>query len=205
MAIPDSYFEGLYGSNDDPWGLATSRYEARKYELTVASLPNHRYRWAFEPGCSVGVLTLALASRCDRLWACDFQPSAVAAAQQRCKSSPHVTVDRRRVPQDWPSGPFDLLVLSEICYYFDPVGLARMLNVAMSTLECGATVIAVHWRGQTDYPLTGDQANQAVDATPGLVAAVHHEEPEFVLDVWRWGAPPTDEGWPAMHPTRSKT
>ncbi|MDQ2839078.1 MAG: hypothetical protein M3Y89_16965 [Actinomycetota bacterium] len=32
----------------------------------------------------------------------------------------------------------------------------------------------------------GGDRDQAVGATPGLVTAVHHEEPAFVLDVWRW-------------------
>ena len=48
----------------------------------------------------------------------------------------------------------------------------------------GAHVVGVHWRGETNYPLTGDQAHEMIARTPGLAAVVHHREEEFVLDVW---------------------
>ncbi len=57
------YFVDLYASDPDPWRLATSWYERRKYALTVDALPNERYRRAFEPGCSIGVLSELLAPR----------------------------------------------------------------------------------------------------------------------------------------------
>lgn len=184
---PDSYFDALYHAAEDPWDLAASWYETRKYAVTLASLPERRYRSAFEPGCSVGVLTASLAARCDRLLACDHQPTAVQAAQRRLgaiEGADHITVERRRIPEEWPAGAFDLLVLSEVCYYFDRGELAQLLDVAEPTLAPGATVVAVHWRGRTDYPLTGDEANRAVGTMAGLAPVAHHEEPAFVLDVW---------------------
>jgi hypothetical protein len=36
----------------------------------------------------------------------------------------------------------------------------------------------------TDYPLSGDQAHHIINSTPELSRIVHHEESEFVLDVW---------------------
>jgi hypothetical protein len=44
--------------------------------------------------------------------------------------------------------------------------------------------VAVHWRGVTNYPLTGDEAHQFIDGQPGLRRDVHHVETDFVLDVW---------------------
>ena len=62
--LPDHYFTDMYAEASDPWGLAERWYEQRKYAITVAMLPQPRYRHAFEPGCSVGVLTERLAGRC---------------------------------------------------------------------------------------------------------------------------------------------
>ena len=55
------YFDSMYEADADPWNFATSEYERRKYSLTVASLPRARYHHAFEPGCSIGVLSEQLA------------------------------------------------------------------------------------------------------------------------------------------------
>jgi Nodulation protein S (NodS) len=65
-STPKSYFEGMYSGDPDPWDFEGSPYEQRKYSLTMASLPRPRYRFAFEPGCSIGVLTSMLAGRCNR-------------------------------------------------------------------------------------------------------------------------------------------
>jgi hypothetical protein len=42
----------------------------------------------------------------------------------------------------------------------------------------------VHWRGTTNYPLSGDGAHGIIDAAPGLEQVVHHVEKDFLLDVW---------------------
>lgn len=189
---PRSYFEDLYRHDVDPWEFATSAYEARKYAITLASLPDDRYRRAFEPGCSVGVLTAALAARCDALLAVDHMDEAVTAARSRTTGCPGVTVERRSIPGEWPEGPYDLVVLSEVAYYFDGDGLRRLLALATESAAPGAAIVAVHWRGATDYPLTGDRAHAIMAATPGLVEVVHHLEEAFVLEVWRYQVPDAD-------------
>ena len=65
--VPVSSFEDLYRVDPDPWQFATSRYEQRRYDITVACLPRARYAAAFEPGCAIGELTRRLAGRCDRV------------------------------------------------------------------------------------------------------------------------------------------
>jgi trans-aconitate methyltransferase len=183
---PPSYFDRLYGETPDPWGFETSWYERRKYALTLAALPDPRYASAFEPGCSLGVLTEALAVRCDRVLAADHTETALHQARQRLAHLPHVTVERRTVPEDWPEGPFDLLVLSELCYYFDRTELDALLRRAQGSLARQATVVGVHWRGQTDYPLGAEETHDRIGATAGLAPVAHHEEPEFLLDVWQF-------------------
>ncbi len=125
-----AYFEQMYRDNVDPWGFESSAYEQRKYAVTVASLPRTRYRSAYEPGCSVGVLTELLAVRCDRLLCSDIIPAALAARRGPSPDrGPMSWFEERSIPDQWPTGPFDLVVLSEIAYYFDEMDLGRVLGV----------------------------------------------------------------------------
>jgi trans-aconitate methyltransferase len=183
-SITRSYFDEMYEGARDPWGFATREYEQRKYALTMASLPKHRYRSAFEPGCSIGVLTEMLAARCDDLMATDIVPVALREASERLQRFPHVVVASRAIPEEWPEATFDLIVLSEIAYYFDEIDLARILSRALRSTARGAHLIAVHWRGETNYPLSGDRAHEIIDSTPRWIRLVQHIETDFVLGVW---------------------
>jgi trans-aconitate methyltransferase len=183
---PTEYFERLYADDEDPWGFATKWYERRKYAVTVASLPLERYRSAFEPGCSIGALTAHLAARCDGVLAVDHMANPLAAAVRRLGHLPNVTFERRVIPDQWPDGPFDLLVLSEVAYYFDADELCDLMVRARRSLEANATVVGVHWSGETDYPLTATQTHELLGSTPGFEAVVHHVDEEFLLDVWRY-------------------
>ena len=178
------YFDAMYEAAPDPWGFEDRWYEQRRYAITLAQLPDRRYRRAFEPGCSVGVLTELLATRCDRLLSSDIIPSVLQRAEARLRKNPHVWIQERSIPDQWPSGPFDLVVLSEIAYYFDTADLGGVMACVMDSTELGAHVVGVHWRGETNYPLTGSRSHQIISETPGLVTVVHHIEEEFVLDIW---------------------
>ena len=74
--LPDAYFNRMYAQAEDPWQLSSRWYEQRKYAITLALLPDRRYRHAFEPGCSIGTLTTLLSSRCDHVTAVDVAASA---------------------------------------------------------------------------------------------------------------------------------
>ena len=179
-----SYFDKMYEGDADPWGFESSAYEQRKYAVTIASLPHRHYGSVFEPGCSIGVLTEMLATRCDHLLATDLVPSAVDRARNRVAALRHVTLEQRAIPEEWPEAIFDLIVLSEIAYYFDASDLARVTTLVLRSTGIGSQVVGVHWRGITDYPLSGDKAHRIIAASPGLEQVVHHVETEFVLDVW---------------------
>ncbi len=179
------YFEAMYASDPDPWGFATRWYEQRKYALTMAALPAPRYHSVFEPGCSVGVLSSLLAPRCDRLLATEVIPAALEQARLRLRDFPNARLEPSAIPEEWPDGSFDLIVLSEIAYYFDAETLGRIVGLVESTLSPDGTVVGVHWRGVTDYPLRGDTAHAIIDSHPRLRRTVHHVEPDVVLDVWR--------------------
>ena len=185
MTLHPGYFRERYAASPDPYGLADRWYEARKYALTVALLPRQRYDAAFEPGCSVGVLTAQLAPRCGSLLACDAIDSAVASARARTANLPGVRVERLAIPREWPPGEFDLIIFSEILYYFDDADLDQVLRLGTGALRQDGHLLAVHWRHPApDHPRTGDEAHQALAAHSGLTQLAGYRDPDFAAEVY---------------------
>ncbi len=192
MTLPAGYFARMYADSDDPWGFRDRWYEHRKRAVTLAALDRPRYRSAFEPGCSLGVLTEELADRCDALLASDLDPRAVEAARAAVSGRRHVRVEQRAVPGDWPEGAFDLVVVSELGYYLDDTDLAELVDRTTGSLEPGGALLLCHWRHPVDdYPLGGDEVHERFRAAPGLVGALRHEETDFVLDLLTAGPAPS--------------
>jgi SAM-dependent methyltransferase len=188
-----AYFDEMYEASPDPWGFSSRWYEARKYAITVAMLPAARYDQAFEPGCSIGVLTAMLAPRCGTLLSCDVSPAAVRTAAGRTAALPHVRVERRRLPGDWPGGRFDLVVLSELLYYFGRDDLHIVLGRATAALRPGGTLLAAHWRRPVaDHPRTGDDVHAEIAARPELTLVADHREPDFIAQAFVRAAAGTD-------------
>jgi SAM-dependent methyltransferase len=185
VTLDPGHFRERYRASPDPYKLAERWYEARKYALTVALLPRERYGTAFEPGCSIGVLTERLSSRCDSLLACDAIPDAVAAAQSRTAGRPGVRVEQRVVPGEWPTGSFDLIVFSEILYYFDDADLSQMLRLGLLALRPGGHLIAVHWRRPApDHPRGGDDVHEILAADARLARLARYRDPDFTAEVY---------------------
>lgn len=191
MTLGPDYFDRMYAGSADPWELASRWYEQRKYALTLAMLTARRYGDGFEPGCSVGVLTGRLAARCDRLLACDGSAAAVSAAARRNAGLPGVRVEQRSLPAQWPPGRYDLIVLSELLYYFGDADLAAVLRLSAAALRPGGTLIAVHWRHPVpEYPRTGDQVHGALRCHPGLARLAAYEDADFLAEAFTAGAGP---------------
>ena len=185
MTLDPSYFRERYAASPDPYGLADRWYEARKYALTVALLPREHYGTAFEPGCSIGVLTTKLAPRCGTLLACDAVADAVASARARTAGLPGVRVEQRAIPRDWPPGSFDLIVFSELLYYFDDADLDQVLRLGIGALRLGGQLLAVHWRHPApDHPRTGDEVHQALAGHPGLARLAGYRDQDFAAEVY---------------------
>jgi nodulation protein S (NodS) len=182
--IPDSYFDSMYEASADPWQLRDRWYEQRKFAITMALLPHPRYRHAFEPGCSVGVLTEQLTGRCDHVTATDVAAAALDAARERLPSDT-VTLLRRSLDEPWPATDFDLIVLSEVGYYLQPAALREMLDREVPRLTNPATIVAAHWRHSVaDYPMSGDQTNGVIAATPGLHRIGGYRDMDVAIEIF---------------------
>lgn len=183
-SAPISRFVELYDRADDPWRVSDRWYERRKRAAILACLPRERYGLAIEPACGIGVLTRALAARCDRVIAFDPAPNAVQRARAATSELANVTVQTGALPHDLPPGPADLLVFSEILYYLGDKALRATLDRAVATLRPDGHLLAVHWLPWApEAPRDGERAHEILLSCPGLRTLVAHRDEQFVLHV----------------------
>ena len=184
-------FEDRYRAVDDPWSFATSTYELGRYAAILAALrpPPHRYRRAYEPACSVGVLTEQLARRCDQLVATDVSASAVRRAVDRCGDRSALQIEVGAVQAGPPPGdPLDLIVFSEVGYYFDEAELAGVVDLLAAALGPGGDLVACHWTGESpDHRLPGATVHEVLRQRLVPHASLVRSEvcDGFLLDAWR--------------------
>lgn len=180
------YFDGLYGSDPDPYGLRTRWYEERKRAVVVASLPHPRYGRAYEPGCGAGELTIDLATRCDDVLASDFSDKALASARARACGLANVRFEQHVLPADWPreEPPFDLIVVSELGYFLDAEPMATLAACCARALSDDGVLVACNWRFDFAERALETEAVHEAFAAIGLARIVRHEEADFLLDIW---------------------
>jgi 2-polyprenyl-3-methyl-5-hydroxy-6-metoxy-1,4-benzoquinol methylase len=196
-SLSSAHFDAIYAADPDPWRFRSSAYEQCKYAATLAALPRPRYRRGFEAACSVGVLTHMLADRCDSLLATDAAAAPLRTAQDLCGRAPHVSFRQGRIPEDWPEGPRDLIVLSEVLYYLDAADVQQVARQTATTLEAGGHAVLVHWLAAAEppFPLRGDAAATLfiTAAAPELRLLASHRTLQYRLDLLQRveGQPPT--------------
>lgn len=181
-SLDRGFFDRFYDGRADPWGFESRWYEERKRAVLLASLPRRRFRNALELGCSTGVLTAELARRADDTVGVDIADAPLDAARRRLGPGPRLL--RLDTPAEWPDGTFDLVVLSEVLYYYGRDDLDRALDLAVGSLTADGVLVACHWRHPVpEYPLGGDEVQARVTSRPDLSVLAHHEEEDFLLDV----------------------
>jgi hypothetical protein len=89
------------------------------------------------------------------------------------------------LPGAWPAGRFDLIVFSELGYYFDTGELARLRDRARDSLVPNGVLVAVHWLGVSeDHVLSGDAVHRVLRAGQGLRRIAQFRDGGFRLDTW---------------------
>lgn len=192
------FFEQLYRADPDPWGFEHDEYELDRYARVLDHIDIGRYHTAFEPGCSVGILTELLSTVCGEVLAVDIAAPAVEQARRRCEGRAGVRVEVGALPDALPTEPVDLIVFSEVGYYFTRPALIALADRLSATLAPGGRLIAAHWIGTSvDHVLHGREVHRILDDSVELahVASSEHRwsppgAPDdgpvkaFVLDVW---------------------
>lgn len=182
------FFEHMYQRDADPWNFACDAYEGSRYDAILDALQSRRFARAFEPGCSVGVLTARLAPFCDELLAIDLSETAVSKARQRCAAYAQANIEQGSVTDVNPS-MIDLLILSEIGYYFSAAALQSWADRLLDQVVPGGVLLASHWLGfSPDHKLSGDQVQDIVQnlaSARRFKLAFAQRTENFQLDLWK--------------------
>ncbi|MDQ0754488.1 SAM-dependent methyltransferase [Arthrobacter sp. B3I4] len=185
-ADAETVFDSVHARSEDPWRYTTSWYEHRKRALTLAALPGWSYSAGLEIGCSIGTLSVELAERCGSFLAVDASSEALARAARRLAHLPAAQTRHLTVPQDWPEGAFDLIVMSEVGYYLSPEELAALFERVEAALLPGGTLALCHWRHPIEgWELDGDAVHAAARRQLRWVDAGLYRERDFVLEILR--------------------
>ena len=185
QSLSEAYFRDVYAASDDPWHFETSAYEAEKYRATIEMLGPTPFRRGLEIGCSIGVLTGDLAACCETLVAIDIDERPLASARQRCADRTNITFARATVPRDVPAGTFDLVVISEVGYYWSDVDLARVRDLVVRS-GAGTTVLLVHYLPRVDAYLRDGDAVHGAFLDDGRFESVRSQRAErYRIDLLR--------------------
>jgi 2-polyprenyl-3-methyl-5-hydroxy-6-metoxy-1,4-benzoquinol methylase len=182
-----AHFEQLYAGNPDPWRFATSDYERAKYAATLQALPRSRYGRALDVGCSIGVLTAALADRCDDLLGIEPVETALDQARARNAEKPWVRFASMFVPGHWPDESFDLILLSEVIDYLGASDIAGLADRLKATLVPGGDLVLVHWLGKKHAATSQGEASDVLVGQLAAALALTHAErnADYRIDVLR--------------------
>lgn len=135
--------ERLYRSAN-PYRIDASAYEQQKYDRVVAALAGRRYGRVLEVGCGEGDLSERLGGLTDDLLGVDISDAAVRRARSRV---PSATFETRTLPAAMPEGTFDLIVCTDVLYYWEPVTLRIGIAGLLERLRPGGMLLAYHYRG----------------------------------------------------------
>lgn len=174
-------FDAHYERKPEGWDFDGSWYERRKRAVTLAALPRERYRSALEIGCATGVLTAALTDRADDVLGTDIAAAPLERARAR---APRARFLQAALPDEWPAGTWDLVVMSEVGYYLSPADLDRTIDLVLDSLADDGVLVACHWRHPDDEAVSsGDLVDERLRARWPRPALVRHVEDDFVLTV----------------------
>jgi cyclopropane fatty-acyl-phospholipid synthase-like methyltransferase len=180
-----SFFDAKYSEVADPWNFEQDAYELARYEAIYQAIAGERYRYALEAGCSIGVLTLRLANLCDKVLAIDFSQVAVDTAACRCDAQPCIEVRCQAIEAVESFEPFDLVIVSEIGYYFSESAWRTLSHRFISEMKRGAKVLACHWLGASeDHEMGGDRVHEILEESSDLASEQCVRGSDFRLQVW---------------------
>ncbi|GAA1480290.1 hypothetical protein GCM10009624_07300 [Gordonia sinesedis] len=178
-------FDRLHRENPDPWDT-DSAYERAKRRATLAMLDGFAApERALEIGCSVGALTNDLAEVCTQVVGLEASPAAADHAMRRTAARPGVRIVTGAVPDEFPDGTYDLIVLSEVGYFLSPADLHRTISSATRHLTAGGLLLACHWTHPVDgWLLDGPTVHATLCGVLGSpIRSDPH--PDYALDLWR--------------------
>lgn len=173
----------------DHWNYKTDPYELRKYQQTLALIPDQRYAHLLEIGCSEGVFTRRLAALADDVLGLDIVPVALERARAECAGLGNVRFRQFDLDADDLTEQFDLISCAEILYYIRWTHLRPVTRKIVRWLRPGGYLIAVHARSQQvaswGYGPKGAEATHRLFERRGVVRLQDHVEDGYILTLFR--------------------
>lgn len=164
QVVAPSHFDEMFARNSDPWNYQTDPYEAARFARTLSALEDRWYPEAIELGCANGILTTLLASQSGHLIAIDASREALAVAKVRLGAVHNVELRLGHLPQDFPHGSFDLIVLSDFLYYLGFDGCIALAAKISGSAAPGCRIVIANYLGETECALTGEMAAELMIA-----------------------------------------
>ncbi|RZA13795.1 MAG: class I SAM-dependent methyltransferase [Proteobacteria bacterium] len=176
------YFQKLYEASVDPFHNWRNEYEDSKRAQALSLLQKAFYPTAFEPGCGNGALSLDLSERCGHLSSVDWSSDALRAASLHCAGVANIDFSEMDFPAALPQKTFDLLIVSELLYYFSEMRLKKFFHSIPEIVKPGGEVMLIHWRGASDdYPSTGDAVHEEFHKLTSIRQAQVFEHPQYLI------------------------
>lgn len=179
------YFNDLYEQNDDPWDYQNRWYEQRKRMICLSVLLKNEHQNVLEIGCSNGIFSQQLATRSKKLTCIDANDKAVQLAKNRLSSYDHVEVMQQCIPEQFPSGQYDLIVIGEILYYLSPAQIEVCIEKIQQLLTDDGVLLCCHWKYPVEgFALNGSQVHQLLRTHIPFPHYLSLDDADFKLDVW---------------------
>lgn len=181
------YFSEMYSTDADPYQVESRWYEQRKIGLLMSALPSRHYQSAYEPGCGTGFLSIELAKRCTFLHISDASHEAMTTARTNVQRITNISCAVESLPTDWPGhlGKFDLIIFSELLYFLDEDQLMDVISLSRLHLMPNGHIAVCNWKPDFAFrKLETDLISSVFKNQVSLYRIVHHEEADFILDVY---------------------
>jgi len=176
----------------DAWGYEQRQFESRRFELIMKLASLVPARTALEVGCAEGHLTQRLSPLVRELVACDIVEEAVHRAEANCRECANVRFLCVDVRRQWPAGMFDLLIYSDVLYYFTKREVRNVVcESARHVSPNGHFLFANEWRADYRWHTHPDYVMRQLDRSHDweLVWRQKHvdvdESRSLTLGLWR--------------------
>jgi SAM-dependent methyltransferase len=179
-------FARFHNAEQQTTRATSAEYERFRHQSVMGALSRRYYAHALEPGCGAGELTAQLARTCDRVTAIDLLQSDVARARARCAPWASVKIHCADIRTYLPEDPVDLIVFSEIGYYFSASELVSIARNLASRMVPGGEFIAAHWlNAGSDHVLHADAVHCQLLANLALRWMTGERYGGLRLDLWK--------------------
>ena len=122
-------FDPVYARAErDAWRYTENPFEKKRFNAVIGALNGLTVDRAIEVGCAEGHLTRRLAGRVNQLLACDIVETAIERAREYCRDLPNVRCVNLDVRSCWPDDVFDLVVCSDVLYYFSKSEVRQVIR-----------------------------------------------------------------------------